>query len=188
MPVELECKVRLDSHDPLRERLRAAGAIRVGRVLETNTIYDRDDGSLRRAGCGLRVRFVIALDGEAKRPTLTFKGPRQPGPFKRREEIEVAIADADAMAVILHALGFHERIIFEKRRESWRLGACHIELDELPRLGLFVEIEADDEATIRASLNDLGLDQAESIVTSYASMVAALGDGISPAPIEVRFD
>ena len=68
MPVELECKIRVASHAPLREKLRSAGARRVGSVMETNTLFDRPDCSLQRDGCGLRVRSTVVLDGEGRAP------------------------------------------------------------------------------------------------------------------------
>ncbi|MCH7886073.1 MAG: CYTH domain-containing protein, partial [Planctomycetes bacterium] len=74
MAVETEAKFRVESHDPIRQRLRAAGARSLGTVLETNLILDRPDGSLRRQGCGLRLRTSQPLEGETARTTLTFKG------------------------------------------------------------------------------------------------------------------
>lgn len=187
MPIELECKVRVDSHDSVRTRLTALRATCQTRVLETNVFFERPDGSLQEAGCGLRIRSTVGVDGRKGEATLTYKGPRQPGRFKRREEIETAVGDAEATAAILRALGLHERLVFQKRRESWRLGACRVELDELPRLGLFVEIEGPDDGTILAALNDLGLGQAKSIVDSYASMAAALAPVDASQLAELRF-
>jgi adenylate cyclase class 2 len=187
MPIELECKIRVASHAELREKLRLAEADYVGCVLETNTLFDLSDGSLHRTGCGLRIRSTIVLEGRGAGSTLTFKGPRTPGPFKCREEIETGISDAGAAAALLHALGYVERVIFEKRRESWRLDACLIELDELPRLGLFVEIEGPDEAAIREAMTALDLANAESISESYVSMVAGLGLTGEAGPVVLRF-
>ncbi len=175
MSVELECKVRVPSLEAVRDELRTAGAKYVGRVLETNRLFDRDDGELKNTGCGLRVRSVEVLDGQGPGATLTYKGPRTDSAFKCREETEVGIGDPAAMASILHALGYHERVVFEKRRESWVLGSCDIELDELPKLGTFVEVEGPDENAIREALSALGLAAAEVVNDSYVSMAAAVG-------------
>ncbi|MFH1418823.1 MAG: class IV adenylate cyclase [Planctomycetota bacterium] len=187
MPVELECKLRSPPHGALREKLRAAGASYVGRVLETNRLYDRADGSLRQSGRGLRIRSVEVLDGPAVRPTLTYKGPRTASAFKRREETEVEIGDAAVMAAVLAALGFAEAVSFEKRRESWRLEDCRIEMDELPELGSFVEVEGSDEQAIRSALTALGLSAAEVVDTSYVAMVAALLGKDASRPLVLRF-
>lgn len=177
MPVELECKVRVSSLAEVRETLRAAGAEYLGRGLETNRLFDREDSALRDSGCGLRIRSVTAEDGPSILATLTFKGPRQPGPFKCREELEVTLGDPAAMAAILRSLGYGERILFEKRRETWLLASCRVELDELPVLGTFVEIEGPDGATIQQVRQQIGLADQEALSQSYVSMVAEVGEG-----------
>ncbi|MFQ5423160.1 MAG: class IV adenylate cyclase [Phycisphaerae bacterium] len=182
MPVELECKVRVEHHTEVRAGLKRAGATWVGRVLETNRLFDRADGSLRSSGCALRVRTVTVLDGSGPDSRLTYKGPQQAGSFKRREEIEVVVEDAAAMVDILGALGLAERFLFEKRRETWALDACTVELDEVPGLGRFVEVEGPDEDTIHRVLGRVGLNGAASIRESYVSMLAADGS------VCVRFD
>src|SRR6185436_13595210 len=143
--MELECKLAVDSHEPVRETLRAAKATRVGRVREINRLFDRADGSLRAAGCGLRIRRVTVLEGTGPGGSVTFKGPVQAGAYKLREEIETPVADPDAMERLLTALGYKVHVAFEKLRETWRLGGCLVELDELPRLGDFVEVEGPDD-------------------------------------------
>ena len=188
MQIELECKLHVTSHAPTREKLRQLGARFIGTVQETNTLFDLADRALQHSDRGLRVRSIVVLEGESRKSTLTYKGPRMPGPFKRREEIEVRIDDTAAMAAILRALGYAERIIFEKRRESWVLGPCRIELDELPRLGLFVEIEGPDDSAVRSALAALGLSEAASIIDTYVAMVATLAGPDEFRPVELRFD
>ncbi len=188
MPIELECKVRVDSQDPVRARLRETGALYVGRVLETNRILDRHDRFLARAGCGLRIRAINVLDGDGPAPTLTFKGPRQPGTtFKRRDEHEVAVQDPSALAKILDTLGYRDQIVYEKRRETWHMGVCHVELDELPTLGRFVEIEGPDEATITSALVALGLGDAPRISKSYVALLVPHAGRSGDSPLVIRF-
>ena len=173
---ETEAKIRVDSHGPLRAHLRELGATFVSRVVETNRILDRPDASLRRRGCGLRIRSAVAEVGDDVPATLTGKGPVVPGPFKSREEIELRIDDADAAADLLHLLGFVVILRYRKRRESWRLGDCRIELDEPPHLGLFVEIEGPDEAAIQSTRDALGLGDAPVERASYVRMLLAYCD------------
>ena len=63
-------------------------------------------------------------------------------------------------------------LLFEKRRESWRLDDCKVELDELPQIGTFVEIEGASEDTVQAAREKLGLGDEASITEGYASMVS----------------
>ncbi|MFQ5412346.1 MAG: class IV adenylate cyclase [Phycisphaerae bacterium] len=187
MPTELECKIPIESHEPIRRRLRQAGAEYVGRVQEVNGIFDDAAGSLRKAGCGLRVRAVEVLDGKGPGATWTYKGPRQPGAFKCREELEVSIGAAETATAILQALGYQRRVVFEKRRESWRLNSGRVELDEVPTLGCFVEVEASSDEVIGSILNQLRLSGESHLNTGYVSMLADRYDAGDGKPIEIRF-
>lgn len=176
MPRETEAKLRVKSHDPVRERLRALGATFAGRVLETNWIFDRSDGPLRGLGCGLRVRSTVDEDTGRRRATLTFKGPVIAGPFKSRQELETQIDSAETAADILQAVGFVVILTYQKRRESWELGTCRVELDEPPHVGLFVEIEGPDEEAIRSAQAELGLVGTAHVKASYVRMLLAYRD------------
>jgi adenylate cyclase class 2 len=178
MPLETEIKLRVDEHEPIRRRLRSLGAATTGRVLESNEILDRPDGSLREAGCGLRLRWVTSLPdaAPARRGVLTFKGPVLPGAMKRREELEVEIGDAATASTLLKALGFAPILRYDKWRETWRLGECKVELDEPPGIGLFVEIEGPDEQRIRRAQASLDLLAAPQETGSYVSLLRAYCD------------
>ena len=104
--------------------------------------------------------------------TLTFKGPRDPGPLKSREEIETEVADADAVLNLLERLGYVTILSYEKLRESWTLDDCRIELDEPPHLGLFVEIEGPNESAIREVQQRLQIADASLIRKSYVRLLA----------------
>jgi len=176
MPTETELKLRVESHEPVRRKLKAVGASLIETVLETNHIYDRPDGSLRGRGCGLRLRSIVPRDGSAGRTTLTFKGPRLASAMKSREELEIGVDDAETAARMLEQLGFVSMLRYQKRRDSWRVGGCRVELDEPPRIGLFVEIEGPHEEAIRAVQWRLGLQKLKPVPTSYVGMLVAYCD------------
>ena len=169
--LEIEAKFRVASHEPVRKRLRTLGATLIGRVVESNRILDRPDGSLRRVGRGLRIRSTIADDDGKTSATLTLKGPLLAGEFKSREELEIEISSPETAGNILKALGFVSILTYQKRRESWLLGECRIELDEPPHIGLFVEIEGPGESAIRSARSDLGLDAIGHTPESYVRML-----------------
>ena len=186
--MELECKLAVDSHEPVREALRAANAKQVGRVREVNRLFDKSDGSLRAAGCGLRVRRVTVLEGEQRRGSVTYKGPVQAGAYKLREEIETPVDNPEAMEQLLIALGFKVHVAFEKIRETWRLGGCLVELDELPKLGEFVEVEGPDDASIKRVIEQLQLTYAIQIRENYVTLVARTGTARPDGCISLYFD
>ncbi len=173
MALEIEAKLRVEALDPVRHRLQSLGAAPLGVVLETNEIFDRDDGSLRAMGCGLRIRSTLEDGTGRQAATLTFKGPIALGKFKTREEQEVEVSDAAATSRILRGLGFIRMLWYQKRRESWTLDECRVELDEPPHIGLFVEIEGPGETAIAAVRDKLGLQTAIHETASYVRMLYA---------------
>jgi adenylate cyclase class 2 len=133
MSTEIEIKLRLTDPERVRTRLDELGAAPGGTQLQQSTIFDTPDGRLRQADCGLRVRRGGMA---AQTPvTLTYKGPRQPGRVKAREELELELADAAILHEILDRLGFRPTVRYEVRRETWRVEPCVVTIDELPQLG-----------------------------------------------------
>lgn len=142
---------------------------------------------MRNAGCGLRVRSMQALEGEPAEATITLKGPREPSALKQREEMQLEIADASAMLKLLVAIGFQTVIEYAKRRERWRLDECHIELDDVPLLGKFVEIEGPDEQSIQQVQERIGLADEPHIDRSYVSMLSQRCAELERSPIGIEF-
>lgn len=171
MASEIEAKLKVDDLAPTRQKLSAMGAIPAGTRLEINAFFDTPDHDLRQLDKGLRLRTRRNLESGEEDAILTFKGPNQPGTFKNREEIETHVTDPLAVSALLTAIGYEQGLSFEKKRESWQLDHCHIELDEVPHLGFFVEIEGPDEPTITALQKKLGLDQLPPVKTSYIGLL-----------------
>jgi adenylate cyclase class IV len=90
---------------------------------------------------------------------VTYKGPRSlRGRAKSRREIQTHVADPRAVEEMLTELGLGRRFVIQKRRSTYRLGGCLVELDELPILGSFVEIEGASTRAIEAVARKLGLE------------------------------
>jgi adenylate cyclase class 2 len=188
MATEVEAKLKVGSFDAVRGQLQVCAAERIGCVRETNYILDRADDPLWKRDAALRVREIRVLDGPDQPARLTFKGPARPGRFKTREEIEVTTSDAQRTLRLLQAVGFEVALLYEKRRESWRMSKCLIELDELPALGRFVEIEGPDDDTIDAARRQLGLADAAHVPQGYVAMVAEHCRSTGQAERQLRFD
>ena len=144
MAYEVEIKFRVPDHDALRARLAAMGAV-AGAGIEQEDLYlahpARDFAQTDEA---LRLR----RDGDANR--ITYKGPKQGGPTKTREEIEVPYADGPAAMAELLALwlrlGFKPVATIRKARLPFRLRHdgrdLEVVLDRAEGLGAFAEVEA----------------------------------------------
>jgi len=148
MPNEIEAKMKVEDFALIRQKLKSTNAKRVGSVLETNTFFDSAEKNLVAKDTGLRLRRTRDDATGAEHFIITVKGPQQSGQLKNREEAEVNVEDGDDATAVLKALGYAPTLTFEKRRESWKLDDCKIELDDLPILGKFVEIEGPDESAV----------------------------------------
>lgn len=186
--LEIESKVRVEGHAETRRRLEALKAVFIGRYLETNHILDRADGSLRNADCGLRVRTMTTLQGVPAPPTLTYKGPRRGGSLKTREEIELEIGSPDELLAVLKAVGFQTVVHYRKRRERWSYADCHIELDEVPMLGTFVEIEGESEAAVCQVQDRIGLGALAQVQQSYVHLLTARCRELGRSTVGIDFD
>jgi adenylate cyclase class 2 len=151
MPIETEKKYRVtkQQRELILQRLPAIGATFHGEEFEENTLFR--GGVLDAGPSVLRLRRIGAgaqAPGHGHCGVLTYK-QRLPSSssIKQQQEDETQVADPDAMAAILEALGFVPALVYEKRRATWRLAAAEIVIDELP-FGLFMEIEG-PEAEIR---------------------------------------
>jgi adenylate cyclase class 2 len=91
--------------------------------------------------------------------------------LKSREEIELTVASSDDATQLLERLGFVRMLSFEKRRESWKLGGCKVELDELPYLGSFVEVEGPTDSGVLAVREQIGLSDRPIVRSSYIALL-----------------
>jgi adenylate cyclase class 2 len=171
MAVEIEAKMAVENLAGVRARLQECGAQRHGNFHEINTFFDSEDRSLLAADKGLRLRVNRNVETGEEDHLITFKGPRQPGALKSREEVELAVEGSAEASRLFECLGFKKMISFEKRRESWLLDGCKVELDELPHLGSFVEIEGADEPSVLRLREKLNLANRAMIKAGYIALL-----------------
>lgn len=188
MPVEIEAKIKVDDFAAVRANLAEHHGVRVKSVVESNAFFDTEDRSLQAADKGLRVRSARNAADGSEECTATFKGPRMLSALKSRHEIEVSVNDFAAAVELLKALGFVQVLLFEKRRETWVLAGCKVELDELPLLGCYVEIEGPNETTIRVVQQALGLGTRPNVKTAYVGLLISHLQDLGVADRTVRFD
>ena len=176
MANEIEMKFKVASHAAVKRRLASAGAKYVGGMIQTDCYYDTPHRDLLQRDSGLRVRTAARLRGHTLhgdgRAMLTYKGPVDPTRrAKVRREVETRIEDAAAMGEVLAALGFTPALTIQKKRITYRLGRCLVELDELPLIGCFVEIEGPSESAIDAVREKLRIEDA-STKSGYTKLIA----------------
>jgi adenylate cyclase class 2 len=160
MSFEVEQKFRTDGHDAVAARLAELGH-HAGSPVEQEDAYlshpQRDFATTREA---LRIRRV----GEEN--AITYKGPRLEGPTKTREELEIGFAPGreahSQMCRLFEILGFRPVAVVRKVRTTYHLTwdgrDVEVVLDEVPGLGVFVEVEtiAAEEADLKETQRVIG--------------------------------
>ena len=169
MCTEIEAKLKVDSLDDVKQKLVELGAEFLAEQLQTDCYFDDANASLKNSDKALRLRRQVT--GKTEKVFLTFKGPKTKDNFKKRQEIEIEIKDANSAEKLLLSLGYKKALVFEKKRRIWEVGNCIVALDELPLLGDFVEIEGPDDKRIGDVQSSLGLADLPHIVESYASLI-----------------
>ncbi|UCC97976.1 MAG: class IV adenylate cyclase [Phycisphaerales bacterium] len=169
MCIEIEAKLKVDSLPAIEEKLEELGAEFLAEQMQTDCHFDDVNATLTTADQCLRLRRQSV--GENEEFFLTYKGAKGKSDFKKRQEIEIEIRDADSMQKLLAALGYEKVFTVEKKRRLWQLGGCSVALDRLPLLGDFVEIEGPDDARIADVQKSMGLEHVPHIAESYAVLI-----------------
>ncbi|ABL77448.1 class IV adenylate cyclase [Thermofilum pendens] len=139
MPREVEVKFRVEGHDVLRRKLREAGAAYVDTVDQVDIYFQHPCRDFASTDEALRLR--VNYSGSGSYAELTYKGPKEGGWAKNREEIVARVEAAEALRKILERLGFSEVATLRKHREFYVLDGTEVSLDYVEGLGFFVEIE-----------------------------------------------
>ncbi|MCC7409118.1 MAG: class IV adenylate cyclase [Phycisphaeraceae bacterium] len=188
MGLEIEAKVAVEDLGTVEAALSAHGGVRGRAAVEENLFFDTREGTLKSMDQGLRVRVCRPAGGRGKASaTITHKGPRARGVIKSREEIELEISDAAVAGELFARLGFNRVFSFEKKRQSWTLDGCRVELDSLPYVGDFVEVEGSSEQAVLAVMKKLGLDTEALVQASYISLLSVYVSEHRLGVDEVRF-
>lgn len=172
-PVEIEVKLRVPGPEAARMLLEQHGfEVSVPRLLESNTVYDTPQSSLRTRGELVRIR-TVRQPGEsspAADALLTFKGVSVPGRHKVREERETRIADPDVLDRIFERLDLRPAFRYEKyRTEHLRKGGGGtVTIDETP-IGTFLEIEGPPD-WIDGLAAELGFTENDYVLSSYGAL------------------
>ena len=184
MSIEIEAKLKLarrscgglarrpggvSSHRQVIERLKKLDAEFVSEQIQKDYYFDDENETLTGADKCLRLRRQRA--GKDEKVYLTYKGAREKARYKRRQEVNIEVNDADAVEKLLSGIRFKKALTVEKKRSVWRLGGCEIGLDNVTLLGDFVEIEGPSEEKIADVQKKLGLSDLPHIAESYAALV-----------------
>jgi len=158
--IETEVKFFLKDVNVIRNRIIKLGAGSVGRVFETNIVFEDKNKSLIQKNSLLRLR-------QDTKTTLTFKSrpPVRDEHFKTLRELEIEVSDFSTTKLILESLGFHNEMIYEKWRETLMLNSTTFCIDTMP-FGDFLEIEG-PKKDIKKLASRINLEWRKRIIFNY---------------------
>lgn len=180
MADEIEVKFKLADEIEvvsLLHRVRKAGGKLKKVAQEINEFFDTKNKSLDRKGEVLRLRSSL-LDSPSSEDTfeymVTHKGrAKKTGPYKIRPETEYVVAHPDSQRKVFKNLGYSSCLLFEKIRKSYVVDNCTVEIDQLPKLGYFCEIEGPSKSCVEKVRVKLGYADVKTITTGYGGLLMA---------------
>jgi len=179
--LEIEIKFYLENPEKTRGRIMTLGAETLGRYFETNIRFEDEAHQLFKKGSLLRLR-------KDRKTSLTYKSEpsESDNEFKVFNELEVEVGDFEMMHRILESLGFHKEQIYEKWRETFRIEASTLCIDEMP-FGTFLEIEG-TRHDIKTLAQSLDFNWEQRILWNYLAIFETLHQKYTLSFTDVTFE
>ncbi|MCX8176089.1 MAG: class IV adenylate cyclase [Candidatus Bathyarchaeota archaeon] len=133
--LEVEVKVKVEDLAKVETSLKKLMADEVGYGVQEDLYFNAPHKNFILTDEALRIR---KSNGKC---FLTYKGCRVDSQAKTREELEVEVEDFDKIKLILEKLGFKPVYLVRKIRKTFKLENLKINLDNVEKLGSFVEVE-----------------------------------------------
>ncbi|MBX4181704.1 class IV adenylate cyclase [Candidatus Parcubacteria bacterium] len=178
---EIEVKLKGSNFEELENKLKEKGCMLSEPISQHDTIYALK-GSTNEFSQASEGDVVIRIRRMKDKAQLTLKQQRS------REgdsmEYETEVADPEAMHKILETLSWYPVVEVRKVRRKGKFGSYEVCLDEVERLGTFVELEklcednADPEMVreeLFKELESLGLSRNDEETRGYDTQVFQLG-------------
>ena len=184
MKTEIEVKFINITIDTIQQRLVAAGAVCEQPMrLMRRALMETPDMAAKDA--------FLRLRDEGNKVTLTYKQHLKTG-IEAANEIDTTVDDFDVAKSLLEASGMIFHTYQESRRETWKLRDVEVVIDEWPWMPPYIEIEGDNEASIREAAAILGFSWDEAVFGGvdvvYRIVYPAMSvRGVIDIPL-VRFD
>jgi len=164
---EKELKFKLSNIDPIIEKIKELGFEELGENEQEDIYFDSIDNKLLKEGKALRIRK------EGNRFYLTFKSKALSRKPKIRKEINMELNETQVIKLkeILKSLGYNEVLKIIKKRREFKRKDFRIAIDKVEGLGVFLEIEYENEIEMRELLHNFGLEIEDAIEQTYPEML-----------------
>ena len=173
---EIELKFRVDKLEDITSILEKNNCAISKVINQADTIYVSDLGNVESTSGSVWLR----VRKEDEKVELNYK--KQSPKKMESEEIEFTVGDYKKANDFLKALGYKEWVQVNKKRRYSKYKEYNICIDEVERLGTFVEIELlinednnkDYEEELYKVAKELGIDKDNRINSHYDTMIYEL--------------
>jgi len=140
---EIEIKILEINTRKVRKILKEKAKF-VKKVFQRNIIYDND--YTKKKGVTVRLRK------EGKKTIFTVKSPIEiVKGHKVRKEFEIEDCDFKEMEKILSLIDLKKVMVGEARREYYNWHGCSVEIVEMPKIPVFLEIEGSERDILKVA-------------------------------------
>lgn len=151
MEIEYEATFLNIDKDDIRGRLTHAGAVLLKpEFIQKRVVFHLPKGHELKGGW-LRVR------DEGDRITMSLKVV-DGDTIQDQKETCLVVDSFELTCTLLESIGCVQKAYQETKRELWSLNGVEITIDEWPFLEPFVEVEGQDETSVRETTGKIGFD------------------------------
>lgn len=173
--LEMELKARINNKEQITEKLSRAGCRWSASVIQADVIYISKGLNQTINNPVFRIRNID------NKTILTLKV--QSTDLNTAKELELEVSDDKMMHQMLQIIGFEARVELKKKRVETEYKGYTICMDEVERLGDFIEIEklgTEDSEREREYeemmkvLTELGIGEEDLVTDKYFEMIQKL--------------
>lgn len=175
---EIELKFKVDNLTEIINYLESVNC-EIGKVIEQNDsifVKDLEDVESKEGSTWLRIRKTD--------DTIELNYKKQSAKKMESEEIEFEVSSYENANKFLTALGFQKWVEVKKKRRHTKYKNYNICIDQVERLGDFIELEIlveeanniNYEEQLLNLAKELGIDIASRINSHYDTMISELKD------------
>ena len=157
METEIEAKFLNVNINSLRKTLKSLKTKLIHpEIIMHRKNFDYPDKRLQKIGGWIRVR------NEGDKITLSYKQLND-RTHHGTKEVTINVNDFDKTCSLLSAIGLKQTSFHETKREKWILDDCEITIDTWPWIPTFIEIEGNNEKSVKETSKKLGLNWSEAM-------------------------
>lgn len=174
---EIELKFRVKDQKAFLDKLQCLGCRIAAPLQQIDTVFVNDLNNVESTKDSIWIR-IRQEEGHVE---LNLK--KQSSKIQESQEIEFRVESYEKVTQFLETLGYKKWVIVNKKRRYTTYLNYNLCLDEVEKLGTFIEIEllVDDTDKrdymdqLMSFARDLGLDESNIINSHYDTMIYELG-------------